>query len=56
MAATENLGYTDIICTGKTGTITEGNMIVRQYIIGGATRDYEPGRVDLLRGNLGKII
>jgi P-type E1-E2 ATPase len=28
MAASENLAYTNIICTGKTGTLTEGNMEV----------------------------
>jgi Ca2+-transporting ATPase len=29
MAATENLAYTNIICTGKTGTITTGELKVR---------------------------
>ena len=52
MAASENLGYTEIICTGKTGTITEGNMHVRKYIIGEKTHDYDGGRESFLSHKL----
>ena len=34
MAATESLAYTANICTGKTGTITTGDMKVKGYWIG----------------------
>jgi Ca2+-transporting ATPase len=50
MAATENLAYTNIICTGKTGTITTGEMAVRQFFIGAQSQDFDPARVDLMRG------
>jgi magnesium-transporting ATPase (P-type) len=51
MASTENLAYTNIICTGKTGTITTGDMAVRQYFIGGQSYDFDPARIDVMRGN-----
>lgn len=35
MAACENLAYTNIICTGKTGTLTEGHMQVKEFYTGG---------------------
>ena len=41
MAATENLAYTNIICTGKTGTITTGEMKVRQFFIGAESQDFD---------------
>ena len=43
MAASENLAYTNIICTGKTGTLTEGNMQVKKYYIHGTYRDFNQG-------------
>ena len=56
MASTENLAYTNIICTGKTGTITTGEMTVRQFFIGAQCQDYDPARVDLMQGTQGKLI
>lgn len=44
MAASENLAYTNIICTGKTGTLTEGNMEVKEYTIGGQSFKFDPER------------
>ena len=34
MKASENLAYTNVICTGKTGTLTCGDMRVKEYMIG----------------------
>lgn len=46
MAAAENLAYTNIICTGKTGTLTSGNMQVKKIFINGGYRNYARDRDD----------
>jgi len=39
LAAVETLGSTDVICTDKTGTLTEGRMRVREMLAGEAVID-----------------
>lgn len=56
MAASENLAYTNIICTGKTGILTDGNMQVKEYFIGGASRVFNPHDFDIINDSVGKIL
>jgi magnesium-transporting ATPase (P-type) len=52
MEATENLAYTNIICTGKTGTITTGELKVRKFFIGGEhSEDFEANKLNILEGD-----
>ncbi|MDD4333446.1 MAG: magnesium-translocating P-type ATPase [Patescibacteria group bacterium] len=32
LMAIENLGNTDVLCTDKTGTLTEGNIVLKKYL------------------------
>jgi P-type E1-E2 ATPase len=56
MAASENLAYTNIICTGKTGTLTQGNIEVKEYNMGGESVKFDPENCNLLVGKHGEII
>jgi len=47
MAASENLAFTNIICTGKTGTLTEGDMKVKEFMIAGRRQDFVPHKSDM---------
>jgi magnesium-transporting ATPase (P-type) len=56
MVASENLAYTNIICTGKTGTLTDGDMEVKEIFINGSYRPFLPGELVNEDNELGKII
>lgn len=47
MAAIENLAYTNIICTGKTGTLTDGDMKVKEFMIAGRSQEFVPHHTDM---------
>jgi len=40
LMAIENLGNADVLCTDKTGTLTEGNIVLKKYLdLGGQTHE-----------------
>ena len=41
MASVEGLGTVENICTGKTATLTENNMHVSSYFVGGTTYKFD---------------
>jgi P-type E1-E2 ATPase len=46
MAACENLAFTNTICTGKTGTLTQGSMKVKQFFVGAMNYNFEQENLD----------
>lgn len=56
MAACENLAYTNIICTGKTGTLTEGRMHVREFYAGGQNYQFGRENIESLNDDLRNLL
>ncbi len=52
LPAVETLGSTTVICSDKTGTLTQNRMSVRQVFMGGALVDSEDRSADWRNGNL----
>lgn len=52
IAAIEALGATTVLCTDKTGTLTENRMTVSQLVAGGIALDSRLGIADLAAGEL----
>lgn len=56
MSACENLAFTNIICTGKTGTLTEGNMRVKQFFAGGQNYNFDQEDLESVKDELRALL